>query len=542
MRDNMGDHDVSGALQEWARVIGPDFAISDRAARAAAETATFQTSQRIPVILRPGTPQEVCEVVRIANRRRFALYPVSSGKNWGYGSSVPVTGGCALLDLSRLNRITAFNERLGYVTVQPGVTQQDLFDYLKLNHSKLWMDATGSSPACSLIGNAMERGFGHTPYGDHFSNVCGLEVILPTGDIVHTGYAGLPGAKAGPVYRWGVGPSLDGLFSQSNLGIVIGMTVWLMPAPEYFQSFFIQCDREDGLAPLVDALRPLRMNGTLRSAVHIGNDYKVLAGIGQFPWGEQMPLSPERMKVLRRQGKFARWSGSGALYGTRAQVAEARRLLRKALAGKADKLQFLDDRVLSLASRFKGAYKAVTRLDLTRTLQLLRPVYGLLKGVPTSDTLGSTYWRKHMAIPDDPDPDRDRCGLLWTAPVAPMEGSAAQALIAMSEQKLLAHGFEPQISLTLLTERSLACVISITYDREVPGEDDRAMAAYVDLQTQLEREGYYSYRLGIAGMQTLNSNPVYSALLRTLKSALDPANVIAPGRYIPTKGSGAARG
>jgi 4-cresol dehydrogenase (hydroxylating) len=536
----MPEQHVAGALSEWEAAIGAEFVISDAAALSAAETATFQTTQKIPVILRPGTPQQVCELVRIANRHEFALYPVSSGKNWGYGSRVPVTTQCALLDLGRLNRITAFHEQLGYVTVQPGVTQQDLFSHLQRNNSKLWMDATGSSPDCSLIGNTMERGFGHTPSGDHFSNVCGLEVVLPNGEIIHTGFAGLPSAKAAAVYRWGVGPSLDGLFSQSNLGIVIGMTIWLMPAPEYFQAFFFQCDRENGLAPIVDALRPFRMDGTLRSAVHIANDYKVLAGTRQFPWEEQTPLSPSRMKVLRAHAKFTRWSGSGGLYGTPRQVAEARRLIRAALKGKTDKLQFLDDRMLSLASRFQGVYKTFTGLDLTRTLQLLRPVYGLMKGIPTRDTLGSVYWRKRGDIPADPDPDRDGCGLLWTAPVATMEGAAAQALVAMAERIVLAHGFEPQISMTLLTERSLSCVISIAYDRDLPGEDARAMGAYVDLQTQLEREGYYPYRLGIAHMDTLNADPVYSHLLRTLKRALDPGNILAPGRYIPGPTAGAA--
>src|SRR4051794_40043607 len=136
-----------------------------------------------------------------------------------------------------------------------------------------------------------------------------------------------------------------------------------MPAPEYFQAFFFTSDREEALPEIVEALRPLRMNGTLRSAVHIGNDYKVLAGIRQFPWGEASPLSPERMAALRKEWKFARWSGSGALYGTRGQVAEARRLLRRALAGKTAKLQFLDDRALSFASRFKGPYKLLTGLD-----------------------------------------------------------------------------------------------------------------------------------------------------------------------------------
>jgi 4-cresol dehydrogenase (hydroxylating) len=465
------------------------------------------------------------------------LYPVSSGKNWGYGSGVPVRSNCAVVDLSRLNRITDFSERLGYVTVQPGVTQADLFTFLEERKSALWMDATGSSPDCSLIGNAMERGFGHTPYGDHFAHVCDLEVVLASGDLIRTGYGSLARSKAGRVNKWGKGPSLDGLFSQSNFGIVTEMTIWLMPAPRYFQAFFFQCDREESIAEVVEALRPLRMNGTLRSTVHIGNDYKVLAGIGQFPAGEQQPIRPERMKELRRELKFSRWSGSGGLYGTRRQVAEARRLLRAALAGKAEKLQFLDDRTLALAARFQSVYRIFTGLDLARTLELVRPVFGLLKGIPTRKTLGSVYWRKRMAVPDDPHPDRDRCGLLWIAPVAPMEGEHAARLAVLAESALLRSGFEPQLSFTLLTERSLACVISISYDRDVAGEDQRAMDCYLSLRRELEAEGYYSYRLGIADMDSHldmeGKDTGYGKLLRSINQALDPNGILAPGRYVP---------
>ena len=69
----------------------------------------------------------------------------------------------------------------------PGVTQEQLFSFLKERNSKLWMDSTGASPRCSLIGNTMERGFGHTPYGDHFAHTCGLEVVLPDGEVIETG-------------------------------------------------------------------------------------------------------------------------------------------------------------------------------------------------------------------------------------------------------------------------------------------------------------------------------------------------------------------
>ena len=110
-----------------------------------------------------------------ASRTVFGVpvYPISSGKNWGYGSRVPAADGCILLDLGRMNRIVDFNEELAYVTVEPGVTQAQLYAFLRERGSNLWVDATGASPECSLIGNAVERGFGHTPYGDHFTNCCG---------------------------------------------------------------------------------------------------------------------------------------------------------------------------------------------------------------------------------------------------------------------------------------------------------------------------------------------------------------------------------
>ncbi len=210
------------ALGEWEKVVGKEHVITNAASLAAAETSTFATRHRIPAILRPASRAEVQECLRIANRRQTPVYPISSGKNWGYGSRVPASDGCALLDLGRLNRILDFSEELAYVTVEPGVTQAQLFAYLKEKGSKLWMDATGASPHCSMIGNTMERGFGHTPYGDHFTHCCGLEVVLPNGEVIETGFARFPSAKAAPLHRSGLGPVLDGIFSQSNLGIVIG--------------------------------------------------------------------------------------------------------------------------------------------------------------------------------------------------------------------------------------------------------------------------------------------------------------------------------
>jgi 4-cresol dehydrogenase (hydroxylating) len=381
----------------------------------------------------------------------------------------------------------------------------------------------------------VERGFGHTPYGDHFANCCGLEVVLPNGQAVETGFARFPGANAASVYRWGVGPSLDGLFSQSNFGIVTRMTLWLMPAPEYFQAYYFLCEDPESVSALVDALRPLRLDHTIRGASHIANDYKVLSALEQYPWeraGGHTPLRDPLMRELRRELKIGVWNGSGALYGTKAQVKEARRLLRRALRGIASKLEFLDDRMLRVASAFAKPYQFFTGWDLRRTLALLQPVYGLMKGIPTAHPLASTYWRKRTPPPAAMDPDRDGCGLLWASPVAPADGRHARELTALASDIMLDRGFEPMISLTMITDRSLACVISIAFDRDAPGEDERALDCYHELMRRLASGGYYPYRLGLPAMAGAEPPGAYSDLLRDIKNMLDPAGILAPGRYV----------
>lgn len=522
------------AIRAWTAALGADHVVGEGAALDAAGTATFATSSRVLAILRPGTREEVQACVRIANRYQIPIYPVSSGRNWGYGSRAPVTDS-VLLELGRMNRIRRFDADLAYVTIEPGVTQSQLHEFLTADGSRLWMDATGSSPECSIIGNTLERGFGHTPMGDHSASACGLEVVLPTGECVTTGFGQFESAATTPVSRGGVGPSIDGLFLQSNLGIVTAMTVWLMPAPEHFEAFFFLCDDERALAGVVDALRPLKLNGTLRSVMHIGNDYKVLAASGAFPWGRvpDGPVTPAVMAEMRRQHGIAPWGGSGGLYGTKGQVREAKRQLRKALSGRVSQLRFLDDRLLGLLDRFSRPIGWVMRRDMTRMVKVIKPVYDLLKGVPTDETMASAYWRKPNGPPPAgaADPDRDGCGLLWCSPVVPLQGTSIAEVTDLAAEILLGHGFEPQVSVSLATERMAICVVTITYDRAQPGADELAMRCYQQLSAKLMESGYPLYRRNVAAMAATSQVPEYAALIRELKSALDPNGILAPGRY-----------
>jgi 4-cresol dehydrogenase (hydroxylating) len=97
---------------------------------------------------------------------------------------------------------------------------------------------------------------------------------------------------------------------------------------------------------------------------------------------------------------------------------------------------------------------------------------------------------------------------------------------------VLAHGYEPAISLTMISGRALACVISLTYDRECENEDNKALACYRELVAALAKNGYHSYRLPAGMMPATGESDTYAQLLEGIKRAVDPVGILAPGRYI----------
>lgn len=520
----------------FSEIVGKSHVVTDSSELRSYEQATFSTTQTVQAIVLPADVNQVQECLKLAQRLHIDIYPISTGLNTGYGDRVPSVGGSVILELRRMARILDYNEDLAYVTLEPGVTQQQLYDYLLERDSRLWMDCTGSYTGHSVIGNIAERGSGHTAYADHFAFVGGMEVVLPNGEILRTGFGRFENAKAAGIYRAGVGPCIEGLFTQSNLGVITQVTLWLMPRPEYTQQFFCNVPNYEDLEPLVEALRPLRLDGTIRSAMHIGNDYRMVSSTMRYPWersGGKSPLPRALLNELASESDYGAWNATGALYGTRREVAIARRRIKRALKPVCNRVRFIDDGKLALAERFQGLYHKLTGIDLPAMLSLLKPVYGMTQGIPNESTLRSVYWRKKNPPPVTPQPVADRCGLIWVTPVAPTGGRYALEVWAIIERVMLSHGFEPGVTLTLITERAMDFVISIMFDRDVEGEDERALACHDELLQELATAGYYPYRLGLQGMGKLpSSDGSYDAFLSALKDAIDPDHRLAPNRYI----------
>jgi 4-cresol dehydrogenase (hydroxylating) len=494
---------LMSVIKAWQDILGSENVLTDEAIVYAAQTATFATTQNILALIRPSNLAEVQASVRVANKYHTPIYPISCGKNWGLGSRVPVQSNCVIMDLGRLNRILDYNERLAYITVEPGVTFRQVAEYLREQKSNLCVSDIGGSPEASLIGNTVERGDGSGYYGERLDHVCGFEVVLPTGECIHTGFGRFDNAKSTNVHRWGVGPYLDGIFTQSNLGIVTKMTMWLMPIPKYFQTFRCVINNACQLQSLVDTIQPLMLNGVLKSnGFNFWNCYKLLAVQGQYPWEKMDGKTP-----LSLGTEF--WFGSGKLYSVNREVSLAqRKVIEQALEGQVDKLIFIDqDSDSSLVEK-----------------ELSNPREGI--------NIKTTYWRKKKNIPIQMDPDRDRCGVIWICPALPFDGKQIVEALQIIETTAKYYQFEPQIAMNSISGRSIHMYFAIMYDREIPGEDERAMKCHDQTLETLLQNGYIPYRLGIQSMNSLP--PVqddYGKLISTLKRGLDPNNILAPGRY-----------
>ena len=143
---------LESALARWSAAVGDEYVVTTPSVLDAASRATYATNHRPVAVVRPGTIAEVQACVRVAAGSGVGLWPLSTGKNWGYGSRVPGADGATILDLSRLDRIVHYDPDMGYVTVEPGVTQSQLHAFLVEQGGTHWLDATGStrrSPARS---------------------------------------------------------------------------------------------------------------------------------------------------------------------------------------------------------------------------------------------------------------------------------------------------------------------------------------------------------------------------------------------------------
>ena len=220
-RTSASDEDVRARLAE---IVGAENVLVD--AERVEPYAQDAVKEKFPpeAVVFPATAEEVSRLLRLANERRFPV--TARGGGVGYtGGAVPVEGGI-VVGTDRMNRIREINADDLYAVTEPGVTTYALQQAVEA--LGLFYPPDPASYKNSFIGgNVAENagGIRSAKYGVTKHYVLGLEVVLPTGEIVRAG---------GRTTKNVTGFDLTGLIcgSEGMLGIITEATLKLLPLPE----------------------------------------------------------------------------------------------------------------------------------------------------------------------------------------------------------------------------------------------------------------------------------------------------------------------
>jgi 4-cresol dehydrogenase (hydroxylating) len=471
----------------------------------------------------PITVEQVQQVVRIANEHKIPLYPISTGKNLGYGGSAPILSGSVVVDLKRMNRVIAVDEGRCSAIVEPGVSYFDLYRYIQERKLKLWID-TPDPGWGSVVGNALDHGVGYTfgQYRDHFGSHCGMEVVLPNGELMRTGMAALARDASWADYKYGFGPHVAALFGQANFGIVTKMGFWLMPEPEAYRRGTVSVPKRRDIVPLVEHVN------------HLEN--LSLIGMPGFrsPLGFAQAREPELRALVAKRGgptdeeldRFAEakgipsWSVELQFYGPEKTIAGTWEYVRERIGAAIPGAHFED------GVHYRFPLTAEQQAEVQRVHRLVDI------GVPNMSIFSIAGGRTAQ------NPDSADGGQFYFAPMIPRTGEAileANRVLGQAYRDAGVPYNQYFAAPACWHYRAFIMITSLPVSRLDPEINRRSRAAFQRLAQVAAEHGWGEYRSPPFGVDFVADAYSFNdhALRRfceTLKDAVDPNGIIAAGR------------
>ena len=319
---------------ELGKIVGPEY-VSDHPEERYIYSMDPGTMppQEPDIVVLPNSTDEVRQIMLLANKRQIPVVPLGAGLVLS-GLSRALQGGI-ILDMKRMNRIAEVNEISRYAVVEAGASQGMLQAYLKKHHPGLKHSAPDAPPVATIAGNVSIHGSGHISHahGFHSDMLNGLEVVLPTAEVVRIGscaiskywfaraplpdlaglflgWSGTTGVitklaiKLDPSYRFNdVGvfvcedPQLvpDILHRLSGTQMGEDLTAWMTPKPDWARGF-LHCNISYGANTKAELIWKRNL---IRASVKEYIDKKI-AGFMPLPTAMKQPFLEVPGRVLTR--------------------------------------------------------------------------------------------------------------------------------------------------------------------------------------------------------------------------------------------------
>ncbi len=481
------------------------------------------TERLVSAAVAPDSVEQVQAIVRIANELKIPLYPISTGKNLGYGGSAPILSGSVVVDLKRMNKVISVDEGRCSCVVEPGVSYFDLHRHIRERDLKVWIDCPDPGWG-SVVGNALDHGVGYTygQYRDHFGSHCGMEVVLPNGEVMRTGMAALANEDSWADYKYGFGPYVAGLFGQANFGIVTKMGFWLMPQPEAYRTGTISVPKRQDIIPLVAQVNHLENQG--------------LIGQPGFrsPMSAAQAREPELRALLEKEGgasdaeldRFAEskgipsWSVELKFYGPEQTIAGSWEYAKAQISAAVPGTTFED------GVRYRFPLSPEEEAQVHRNHRLVDI------GVPNLAIFTIAGGRTAQ------NPDNADGGQFYFAPIVPRTGEAlldAGRKMAQAYREVGLRYNEYYPTPACWHYRAFIMISSLPVSRLDPEINRHSREAYAHLAQVAAENGWGEYRSPPFGVDMVMdaysfNNHALRRFNETLKDAVDPNGIIAAGR------------
>jgi len=181
------------------------------------------------LVVLPENRQNVQDVLLLANRERIPVTVMSAGVNIG-GLTVPSEGGI-VLDFRNMDRIVEINTDANYAVIEPGV----IFDRFTaaLSEKGFRCHVPTAPGGATPLGNYLLNPSGSLS-NRHLDSIIDLEVVLPDGTVLNTGSEAFASSHAKPYRRYGPFPDVTGLFccAYGTLGVITKASVRIYPKNE----------------------------------------------------------------------------------------------------------------------------------------------------------------------------------------------------------------------------------------------------------------------------------------------------------------------
>ena len=175
------------------------------------------------VVVKPATAEQIAAIMKLANRDNIPVTPRAAGSGLS-GGAVPIYGGI-LLSIERMNRVLEIDTANLMAVVEPGVVTSSL-DGLLREHGLFFAGYPMSEEFCFVGGNVAENAGGGRAikYGVTGRYIHGLEIVMPTGEIMQFG-----GKRIKDVTGYDMVSLMTG--SEGTLGIFTKIFIKLLPRP-----------------------------------------------------------------------------------------------------------------------------------------------------------------------------------------------------------------------------------------------------------------------------------------------------------------------